>query len=598
MAEEQPEWLKWTKDRDVKFWAELSALAEEDKCQLLNDTPEGRIYMPHFYPELIKKYYQNLDDNADIPFPSEESLKIEIPENQLRYFGVGSGLVSYLEEPQETELPIIRIGFSDDFGSALILADMIPRRLIEAALLKIRTYLRAHGNRDYAYHKLNPQLAGKEAYLRDTLNQILTRPSDCYSAIENGSDFSYLFWAHFSILVKGDIKKKKDPLSEDIAAVQAMYILEAMSAYYKSLAAKQREKEMALKDLEVHLKKPPYFYTLEQIIKFTSSKGVLLLSQYTREELEAWLKKETTESTGDLLPSLLVVKENGEPLFVSKSKLLFLCARFLGESREKVKKAVIKHWVRLLKEYRREPAMDNDRDFDQLLVQYTQKNSPVLASLLEDPKLQLVYDEMEQSQSEIPLAAKIFSRGELLPYSALFLLKRRDILDDAKILLPFWFSIPVLSAVVAFFKNLFNKKKNSRASGNISEIEEDEDAALVSEREGYRERLNAAKEIEVTILPPGHTIDTYLEELEGRWSRLIDKQARANLVEDVNSLIRDNLRRTLRIQKHYRITRENLAQLAANIVSRTPSLQNIGAKDSLRMYMELYLVKLLENMKF
>jgi hypothetical protein len=598
MAEEQPEWLKWTQDTNVKFYAELASLAEEGKCELLSDTNDGRIYMPHFYMELLQQYYNNIDSNADMPFPGEETLNIEIPISQKRFLGAGSDLPTYLEDPQEGDLPIICIGFPDNFGSALIPASMIPKRLIEASMLKIRNYLRSHGNKEFALHKLTPQLMGKEGYLKDYLNQILTRPMDCAASIEEGGEFSYLFWAHFSILVKGDIKKKKDLLSDDIAAIQAVCIIEALNTYYKALAVKKRERELALKDLESHLYKPPYLYTIDQIIKFTSSKGVLLLSQYSREELENWIKKETTESQDNKLPNLLIINGgNDERFFISKNKIPLLCARLLTEAREKVKNAVSKRWIRIIMEYRKEPAMENDKDFDKLLDTCTAKINPTLTSLLEDPKLQLVYDELEQAEGEIPIAARIFNRGELLPYSSLFLLKRKNLLDDTRLILPFWYSMPILSSLINFFKNLFKKRQDKKEARQNINADDEENEGL-HDRGGAREILNAAREIEFAMVPPGQSIDGYLDELKTRWSRLISKQARDNLVEDVNSLVRDNLRHTLRVHKHYKVTRENLATLASNIVSRTPSLQTLSGKDSLRMYIELYLIKLLETVKF
>ncbi|MDR0720470.1 MAG: hypothetical protein LBF78_12605 [Treponema sp.] len=597
ISEDQIEWLKWTKDVRVKFWSELSNLAEEGKCELLHDTDEGRIYMPQFYVDFLKQQYLNIDENADTPFPSEESLQIEIPDSQKTYLGVESDMQSFLTNPPENTAPIISLGFPEGFGSALVLAEAIPQRLAEAGILKIRNYLRTHSNREYAYHKLSPQLAGKERYLRDMLNQILTRPLDCYASIENGSDFSYLFWAHFAILVKGDIRKKKDRLSEEIAAIQAVCILEGISAYYKALAVAKREKEMALKDLELHLEKPPYLFNLDQIIKFTSTKGVLLLSQYSKEDLQNWLKKQTTESKNDSLPELLIVHDRGKSCFVSKNKLLHLCARLLAESRDKVKTAVLKRWVRLIKSYRKENSMEEDREFDKLLEQYIEKYSPVFSSLLKDPKLLLVYEEMEQSGQNIPIAGKIFSKGELLPYSAILLLKRKELLDDARIVLPFWYSFPLLTAIIAFLIKLFNKKKMKKNAAKTMESEDNKDDLLGGE-DNSQDSVNAAQEIELAMVPLGFTLDSYLEDLASRWSRILNMQARKNLVEDVNSLIRDNLRKTLRVQKQYKITRENLSQLAISIVSHTPSLQSLNPKEALLTYIELYLVKLLENQQF
>jgi hypothetical protein len=594
LSARMPEWRKWTQDISVKFWSEISGLVETGKCELLSDTPEGRIYMPLFYVDLLRKYYEDRDNKVDIPFPNEESLKIIIPESQKKHLNLGDDFLGYLEHPEEDIPPIVQIGFPDDFGTGLFLRCIIPNPLIEACLLKIRFYLEGHGNKEYALRKLSLQFQKRESYLRDMLNNIVIRPTDCMKAMEAGEDFSYIFWAHFCVLVKSDIKKKKERLNEDIAAAQAICFLESFNGFYKAQAVKRREKDLAFKDLELCLEKPPFLYTMDQILGFTSSKGALLLGQYTRDELDEWIKKATTESTGKGLPKLLIIFGlHKERWFVSKGKLLYLCARFLAEARGIVKDAVSKRWIKLLREYRREPAMDNDKDFENLLLRYTGRLHPALTAVLEDPKLQLVYDELEEIQS-IPGSSRIFIKGVMIPYSALLLLKRKDLITDIKILLPFWYSSPILSSLIVFFKGLL-KRKGSKKDDKGSAGEEEQE--ILAGKEDAVEIRNAAKAIEAVLVPPNHSLETYLGELENRWIKLINKKARADLVEDVKSLARDNLRQTLRVQKHFKVTSETLSTLASSIVDRTPSLQELSGKDSLRLYMELCLVKLMQNMK-
>ena len=592
-SQEHPEWNKWVHDKEAKFWSEMSALVEDGKCELLTDTDDGRVYMPFFYLEVLQEAYRNPDEDADIPFPCEESLRITLPDNQTRPLSCDYDLLTYLEEPQDTEIPILMINFPEGFGSALVLAGMIPRRLTEMALLKIRNYLRKYGNKEYAFRKLTPQLQGKESNLRDQLNRILTRPMDCYGAIEGGGEFSYLFWAHFSILIKSDIKKKKEHLSEDIAAYQSVLIIDTISGYYKALAVKQRDAELAFKSLENHLAKPPFLYSLDQIIKFTSAKGVLLLSQYTQEDLEEWLRKKTTENENNELPMLLIVRgPKDERCFLLKDKVLALCVRLLAEARTQVKDAISKHWRKLLSEYRIEPAMENDREFENTLLRFMQKLCPALSNLLEDPKLLLVYEEMEQSQNGVPPSAKIFSKGKLLPYSSLLLIRRKDTLVDAKLILPFWYSIPIITAIIAFFKKLARKRKAVKLAPTY-DTDEGEDSPEEKDRAG--EIRDAAEALEFTMVPPGHSLDSYLEELESRWSRLINNQARENLIEDVKSLVRDYLRQNLKVNRKFRLTQEVISQMATNIVTRSPALSSLSGRDSLILYTELYLVKLLEN---
>lgn len=592
-SETRAEWLKWVNDTSTKFWSEMAALLEDGKCELLADTANGRIFMPYFYLELLGKAYQNIDETADLPFPGEESLRITLPEAQTRPMNSEQDLVSFLEEGPEGDDAIIKISFPDGFGSALVLANMIPRQLTEMAILKLRNHLRKEGNREYTLHKLFPQLQGRESSLKDQINQILTRPAHCYNDIEAGGDFSYLFWAHFCILIKNDIKKKKEYVSEDIASFQSVFIIDAVNSYFKSLAVKRRESDLAFKSLESHLAKPPYLYSLDQILKFTNSKGVLLLGQYSEKELEAWIRKKTTESENNELPVLLIMHEAGkDSSFLMKDKTLALCSRLIADGRVRVRDEVSKNWRRLLLEYRTEPAMESDAEFEKSLQKLTAKLCPALAALLDDPKLLLVYEETERSGNGVPPTFKIFDKGHLLPLSTLFIISRKETLANAKLILPFWYSIPVITSIIAFFKELARKSKapklsSSREAGNGLPEEKDRAAGI----------RTLASDIELSLVPPGYTLDSYLEELENRWSRLIDRQARANLIEDVKSLIRDNLRRNLKLQKNMNLTEGVISQMAENIIIHTPSIASLSGRDSLIHYAELYLIKLLENIK-
>ncbi|MDR0623054.1 MAG: hypothetical protein LBG10_01320 [Treponema sp.] len=595
-APEQPEWIRWTQDTGLKFWSEMAGLAESGKCVLMADTPEGRIYMPYYYMDLLTEAYRSIDDVADMPFPSDESLHITLPEDQVRVMNMDSDLAPFFEkneknaEARESQPAIIKLIFPDRYGSALILASMIPRRLMEAALLKVRHYLRSHSNKEYALHKLSPQLQGKERYLREILDQILIRPLDCITAMESFGDFAWLFWAHFCSLIKNDIKKKKETLAEDMAAIQAAYIIEICNGFYKAQAVKQREREIAFRSLELRMEKPPCYFTIDDIVKFSTGKGVPLIALYTQEELEAYIKKRTTESKENELPEWLIFQgKKGQRWYIKKEKMLPLCAKLLINTRPRIKKEITKRWMKLIRAFQSEAAMDTDADFDKLLTAYTAVLCPPLTALLEDPKLLFAYEELERTQGVIPASSRIFKKGKLIPMNALYVIRRRDLLTDAKIRLPFWYSIPILAAIIAFFKNLGKKKRPDK------EIEEE----ITVEEEGtdVRDIQNAAREIAAVLVPRDQTLDEYLTELENRWIRLLDKQARQNLAEDVKSLVRDYLRQTLRVQKNKKISREGLNEMAAALIARTPALRGLRGQDSLHLYIELYMVKLLMTFK-
>jgi hypothetical protein len=213
----------------MKFWSEISNLTADGKCELITRGEVNQIYMPFFYLELLDKAYKGVDENTDTPFFSDEALKITLPESDVMTLASEHDLLFLLEGSGDSKDKILKIIFPDDFGSALVLTEMIPRRLSEMALVKIRNYLLRSGNKDYAYNKLSTQLQGKEVYLREVLEKLVKQPLVLYADIETGGELFYIFWGHFSTLVKADIKKKRERLTMDIATFQAVFIIDAVT---------------------------------------------------------------------------------------------------------------------------------------------------------------------------------------------------------------------------------------------------------------------------------------------------------------------------------------------------------------------------------
>jgi hypothetical protein len=236
--------------------------------------------------------------------------------------------------------------------------------------------------------------------------------------------------------------------------------------------------------------------------------------------------------------------------------------------------------------------MSDDSAFEKLLASTAEKHCPELMSILADPKFVVVFQEMEHKENGLPPDMRIYNNGKLILYSSLFLIRRKDMLSEAKFALPFWYSLPIIPALIRFFKNLFKKKKKDARQPA------DETEQVTPEGDDHAKRIRgAAEKIEFDIVPAGFTIDSYLDELAARWSRLIDRQARENLVEDAKFLARDQLRRHLKIHRQFEPTREELGQMAYNMVTYNAALSSLSAKDPLILFLELYMVKLLLNIK-
>jgi hypothetical protein len=598
MAPNHPEWKPWTQETTIRFWDEVGGYTEDGRCVLLTDTPEGRIFLPYFCVEKIKEIYRDVDKRAGLPFFNEESLGFTLPEAQVEEVNLETDLVDYFEKPSESSLPIISLRFPDSWGDTLLFPSLIPRRILEAAVVKVRYYLLARNNRDYLTHKMYPRMPGRETFVRDAIDAIINKPLECVSSMESSGESTYLFWVCFCFQLKSDIGKKNEKLPGDIAVVQAAFIIEICNNLFKGRALRKRARDNAFRVLEANMEKAPYYYTMDAIIKFTNDKGVTLLGQYTDKELEDYIRRKITQSENNEIPAWIMILAGGDgKWFIKKDNLLPLVTQLVIDTRPLMLKAIDSRWKQLIQNYKNEPAMTKDEEFNKLLGSYVGTVSPVLRIFLEDPKLFWVYSEIDRTSGAIPPASRIFRNGELIPMSLLFGLKRKEILVSVKLSLPLWYSLPLVSTIFAFFAKFKRKKKVSQPT-NQRTTDIDFEEAVNSPKLSTREIVNSARAIELELVPSGKTLDEYLKEVEGRWSRLLDKQARSNLVEDINSLVRDHLRKALRVRKHAKLSEEDLRDLAGGLVKGTPNLETLKADKYLSLYMQLYMVKLLLNVRY
>jgi hypothetical protein len=104
----------------------------------------------------------------------------------------------------------------------------------------------------------------------------------------------------------------------------------------------------------------------------------------------------------------------------------------------------------------------------------------------------------------------------------------------------------------------------------------------------------AVQELKLHFVGAQKTVPERLGELALRWNPLYDSQARTELVEDVNSMIRDflrGLRRGLRLKPP---DTERIQSLAEQL-SQNKAFDRIKRKDLFCQYIEVYLIKLLSE---
>ncbi|MCL2043622.1 MAG: hypothetical protein FWG89_05725 [Treponema sp.] len=602
------EWEKWIYNGRSLFEAEMPALLENGSCLLQVDNKGECVFMYSLCREQITEAYKDMYKLVKVPFPDEVSLRLKIPHKFARLINLTRDMGVFFGEHEDAPDPqdIIVLQFPHGCGSAVLFSSVIPRRLIEISLLRVQFYMRNYCRKEYLLSKLSVQMKANDGILKSIVERITEHPLDSLSEMERSPDFPYLFWTCFCSTVKSEYRETESLRSEDIAILQAIFIIEVCCGYYHTIAAKKREIEAAFSTLESIMDRSPWLYSLDEITGFKNDRGIHLLDIYSKKDLEEYINKATGSINDGVLPSWLTISQakqnNGaaaetrssslllhrkkeDRLFAKKEKYLHICTKMISDMQPSVKNAIVKRWTKLIREYTKEEAMKSDAEFEKYLQKLINEVNPIIMTMLKDSKLYLAYMEIESAQNPVPQSLRIFRDGVLIPYSTLFKLRRKDIIHDIKLMLPFWHSVPVIVSIAAFFYRLKKKKKRNLPKESVT--------AAIHAPQVSNELLKSAQQVKTDIMPSGKTIDKYISELEDKSIQILDVRVRQNFIIDLQSLLQDNIRNALKLYKLKTITRESLRDMSALLIRTNPALTKNTDQKSLRLYMEVYMLKLL-----
>ncbi len=592
--QEAPELVMYLDDTFAVVLRELEKLAEAAKLSLSTDV-KGRklVFVPQFYIDRILQRYKELDERIEIPFPLASELPQNYPPAFLNQVYIATDFTDKIDGGERSNAWLNQLIFPDDTAPMIYPGSVSPEKLLDLALSKIRLFLRKDESRDYVQKRLMIANPGKELSIKNHLVQFQTRPSESLSAMKHSGE-TFTFWSYLCSFIRQDYVKKTEKTPEETALLQAVFIAEFMNNYYKSKAQQDLQRETALKNLELAFQKPPFFFDMETITRFSDSRGVPLLGQYRDTDLEDFIKERTAETGLKSLPVLLVFRVNNNRYFLLKEKVIPLLVMLCNDSRRIIKDAITKDWYQIMKSYDQEDAMKNGQAFEKKIDTLCKSLSPVLHALLNASFVPLLALEGVPT-TDSPNGFKLFDHGRLLPLSDLLMLNRQELLTDTRILLPFWYTVPIISSLLAFFHRPRVKKPKPAAQGNTQKTEESiqTPGETHDAKEKKREELKkAAKNIERKLVPEGSTLEGELRTQLDLWNRNLDPKMKDNLTEDVNSLIRDYIRRIIRTIRASTFDRARVDNLTETLVD-TPSLMKIKNRDALLAYVRLYIVKLI-----
>lgn len=591
-----------TSDYKAALESEINSLVADRQVVISSIRNKDYIFVVPYFIEKYNELFSQIEANISIPFPSINDMPKIVPLDVVTKKQADEILYSRMDKEELNDRTLYCIVFSKTVPSLIYPSSYPVASLINLSLKKLQELMHKEESHDYFLKKLSISNPGKELSIKTFFNKFCANPAAVLDVLKSTGD-NFYYWSQLCYFIKQDYTKLKDFAPEDITILQSVAIIEIATSYYKSKAAEKLQAQAAFEQLDILMKNPPYYYNLNDIRKMKDKSGIPLLGQYKEEQLLEHLKAKTQESIGNQMPELLIFKVNdGNGYYIFKERVIPLILRLANDVRILVREALIKSWYNNLKEYELLPEMKENSAFERCLEREVSSIEPVLSALLNASFLPVVAFE-DQTPGHIAL----FRNDSLISYSELLMLSRQELLADAKLKLPFWYAMPVIS----FIMKLLFKKPKPKARKNASEAlriqnelkekeseilkRRDEDDSIDPKNTRRRELRKLAVEIEKEFVPESSTLDRELKGYMHEWNDRIGKQNYDNLGEDINSLIRDYFRKVLRTLKADTFNAERIRRLAEALVD-TPSMMKIKNHPALKRYVELYIIKIVKNL--
>ncbi len=597
-VEEQADLVKYLGDPTGTVTAELAGLEQKRLAAIIPNGNKKMILSIAYFSIKYATIYKELLKNESIPYPSEPDLPKKFPSTILDRKSASEYITENIDKEPSKSQSLYIVVFARDLPPLLLPACVPMKVLIESAQLKIRKILKKEEYHDYFLKKLRSANPSKEISVKNFYSSFVDKDYTGYIDVTDGDQ--YYLWNQLCYFVRQDFEKIQDRTADDTSLLQAISITEIHSTYLKEKFQTDRKRSEALKELEANLGYPPYFFSTPQILKFQDKNGKLLFGQYSEDDLKNTLMRLSTESDDNTLPKLVVFKvASGTRYYIYKNKVISLIVRMCNEAHDNIKEKLVSSWYDALIDYSRLPEMNDRAKFEAKLESMVEENSPVLYALLNANFITLLA--AEKNLDDSLQTFQLFVDGHLLPYSELLMLKSEDVMADAKLKLPFIYTIPIISWIIGLFRSHKIEKQKRKEAEEKAKKEAPDAMEILDNAEGAKKSKNKheavaekAKEIAAEYIPEGSTIDRELNFLTKQWNRMISKEAYNNLTEDVNSLIRDYTRRVCNTLTAQTFTKERIENLADALV-RTPNMQKIQEQRALTDYVRLYMIRLLSN---
>jgi hypothetical protein len=594
--------------------AEVSAaVAElEEKSALVVTTEDGRprfVSLADFHVVALVDAYRQLSMDAGRPYPKEETAPVPVPADQLIRADVKSQLGALLDTSGPGMKGIVRLEFPEGIDSLIVPQECVGTDLIDVAVAKISRYLQEGKNSSYSESKLAGLMRGSAPQVHQSMEDVVTRPKKAANSVLSPSDFSFRFWTHLSNVILQDIRAKSEKTDLDQGACQAAYLL-GYAVFHKK-GTVQREQEWATdrKNLEQQVRKPPFVFGFQDLYNLKDEKGVTYVKKHSQDFIHSFLKEKTKQIGEEAIPYMVRVHAAAQKkdYFLQRDFIVPVFLKKLGEAAEEIQSAYVQEWVDELRQDRTPSTSKGDAAFRRDTEIRVRQGYPLLTALSNGALLYAAGEATKLTDEAKADLGKCFAVENILrPFDELMALSRVHLLKNARMYLPFWMTMPILSGVLRMFRRLSRGGKGERKSepekkpAPVRPVQTEAakaapaDQAKITHTKGdllaYRRSIQA---LLTQYVPKGRTVEATLTELSEKWNPLYASEQKQNLVEDVNSLVRDFLRPVRRSFLSRPPDLKRIHALAEQL-STSKSLAKIKKRDILMRYIELYMIRCLQ----
>ncbi len=621
---EIPSLATLTADTEIQLSTHLEDLAEDGRCALVYDSGKiGSVVYPEFFCELVKRQYKEIADDSEISFPNQNTFELKIPQDNIRNVDIKSDFVQLLGAKNDEESELLQLLFPEGINSIIVPSDLLSEELLSLCVEKVRLYLNTQRNAFYMLSKLRGVFSSKEQLLKDMLNSVVSARNHALDTIHNPTEFSFIFWTHLANAIIREYREKTNKLDREHMYCQAAYLLGFYNVFFKGRVQKKKDSEAALKMLDKRMRQEPYYFTISDLGNFKDNQGLLLTRKYSSEQMHTYLEKKTKPGDDSTLPEIFRLKSSDrKEYYIAREVLLPLSVKKIQDASKEYRKVYANDWAKQLEQIKKTQEMKNDEAFIRQLDSRIKAEDPLLGALLSYEMLFLTLQDSKPRYDVQQEVSRILdtAHNRLIPMDELLRLNRRDILAQAKMSLPMWKTMPVLNRLFGFLKSFLSgaqmkrgkkvKKRSTTAAGTDSagikllgaEGEPPRTLAAQQETASSRGQPKSAHAQALALKKAmaglkmhfvgNASLEESMEGLIEKWNPLYDPQAKANLVEDVNSLVRDFLRK---LKRGFLVRPPDAARIMnmAESLATNHAFDQIKKHDALKSYIELYMINVL-----